>query len=144
MAQCSPSTSVVRVLRICIISLQALVLFLMLPTARELIRRPLWSRRAIPCMGRHPLAESSGNGAVFAISADGTGFTNLHVFTAILLSYPPPGNIDGAQPWGGLILSGNTLYGTTFGGGSWSNGTVFRLNTDGAGFTNLHSFTAGS
>ena len=42
----------------------------------------------------------------------------------------------------GLILSGNTLYGTTTGGGSSGNGTVFAINTDGTGFTTLHSFTA--
>ena len=40
----------------------------------------------------------------------------------------------------GLILSGNTLYGTARSGGSSGNGTVFALNTDGTGFTNLHSF----
>ena len=47
---------------------------------------------------------------------------------------------DGADPYAGLILSGNTLYGTTS-GGSWGDGTVFAINTDGIGFTNLHSFT---
>ena len=49
-------------------------------------------------------------------------------------------NSDGAYPWAGLILSGNTLYGTTAVGGS-GRGTVFAVNTDGTGFTNLHSFT---
>ena len=34
----------------------------------------------------------------------------------------------------GLILSGNTLYGTARGGSS-GNGTVFAVNTDGTGFT---------
>ena len=33
----------------------------------------------------------------------------------------------------GLILSGNTLYGTAYRGGSSGNGTVFAVNTDGAG-----------
>jgi uncharacterized repeat protein (TIGR03803 family) len=41
-----------------------------------------------------------------------------------------------------LILSGNTLYGTTLAGGSSANGTVFAVNTDGTSFTVLHSFTA--
>ena len=45
-------------------------------------------------------------------------------------------------PYGGLILSGNTLYGTAQYGGSSGNGTVFAVNTDGTGFTNLYSFTA--
>jgi uncharacterized repeat protein (TIGR03803 family) len=76
---------------------------------------------------------SSGNGTVFALNTDGTGFTNLWSFT---------GGSDGGYPWGGLVSSGNTLYGTAPKGGSWGNGTVFALNTDGTDFTNLYSFTA--
>src|SRR5665213_367316 len=87
---------------------------------------------------------SSGNGTVFAVNTDGTGFTNLHSFTA---TPPRPGpyvNGDGANPYAGLILSGNTLYGTAVQGGSSGYGTVFAVNTDGTGFTNLYSFTDGS
>jgi uncharacterized repeat protein (TIGR03803 family) len=43
-----------------------------------------------------------------------------------------------------LILSNNILYGTARFGGSSANGTIFKLNTDGSGFTILHSFTAAS
>jgi uncharacterized repeat protein (TIGR03803 family) len=82
----------------------------------------------------------SGLGAVFAISINGTGFTNLHAFTP--LSGPPWINSDGISPRAGLILSGHTLYGTTEGGGTSGNGTVFALNTDGTGFRTHHSFTA--
>jgi uncharacterized repeat protein (TIGR03803 family) len=84
---------------------------------------------------------SSGNGTVFALNSDGTGFTNLHSFTALDAATGTT-NSDGANPYAGLILSGNELYGTAQGGGIWGNGTVFRVNTDGTGFTNLHSFTA--
>jgi uncharacterized repeat protein (TIGR03803 family) len=77
---------------------------------------------------------TSGRGTVLALSADGTGLTNLHNFT---------GASDGAHPYSGLLLSGNTLYGTTAYGGSSSVGTVFKVNTDGTGFMNLHSFTGG-
>src|SRR5439155_26389071 len=77
---------------------------------------------------------SSGNGTVFAVNTDGTGFTNLHSFTGS----------DGADPESGLILSGNSLYGTTAYGGSLGYGTVFAVNTDGTGFTNLHSFNPSS
>jgi uncharacterized repeat protein (TIGR03803 family) len=73
-----------------------------------------------------------GQGTVFAVNTDGSGFTNLHDFA---------GASDGADPEAGLILSGNTLYGTAYFGGSGGYGTVFALNTDGTGFTNLHSFT---
>ena len=75
---------------------------------------------------------SSGEGTVFAVHTDGTGFRNLHTFTGVS---------DGVYPNGGLILSNNTLYGTAAHGGNWGAGTVFALNTDGTGFTNLHSFT---
>lgn len=84
---------------------------------------------------------SFGSGTVFALNTDGTGFTNLYNFTATSNSYPNTNN-DGAYPNGGLVLSGNTLYGTAYGGGSSGNGTVFAVNTNGTGFTILHTFSA--
>jgi uncharacterized repeat protein (TIGR03803 family) len=83
---------------------------------------------------------SSGNGTTYAINIDGTGFTNLHSFTALQRGT----NSDGSVPLAGLILSGNTLYGTAEWGGSSGFGTVFAVNTNGTGFTTLHSFTATS
>jgi len=81
---------------------------------------------------------SGGNGAVFAINVDGTGIRTLYSFTTV---NPNTGtNRDGAYPYG-LILSGNTLYGTTEQGGSGGNGTVFVVNTNGTSFRVLHSFT---
>jgi uncharacterized repeat protein (TIGR03803 family) len=56
---------------------------------------------------------------VFAVNTDGTGFTNLHSFT---------GGSDGANPLAALILSGNTLCGTTSAGGALGVGTVFSLS----------------
>lgn len=74
----------------------------------------------------------SGNGTVFAINTGGTGFRTLYDF-----AYS-----DGVGPIAGLTVSGNTLYGTTqFGGNLYSHGIVFSLNTDGTGFTVLHTFT---
>jgi uncharacterized repeat protein (TIGR03803 family) len=67
-------------------------------------------------------------------------FTVLYSFTAN--SGYPGYNNDGAGPGGGLTLSGNTLFGTAGLAGSGNNGTVFSLNTDGTGFTTLHSFTS--
>jgi len=68
-------------------------------------------------------------------------FTPLHSFTASHTNssgfYT---NSDGANPHAGLIVSGNTLYGMAEGGGSSGAGTLFAVNTDGTGFTNLHSF----
>ena len=84
----------------------------------------------------------SGNGMVFAITTNGTGFTNLYNFTAV--AGPDSTNRDGANPHAGLLLAGNTLFGTAYAGGSAGHGTVFAVNTDGTGFTNLHTFTAGA
>src|SRR5258707_3059860 len=74
-------------------------------------------------------------------------FTTLHSFTATSTnSSGVYTNSDGAYPFAGLITnsSGNILYGTTAYGGSSGNGTVFAVNTDGTGFTNLHNFMATS
>jgi uncharacterized repeat protein (TIGR03803 family) len=78
---------------------------------------------------------SWGYGTVFAINTNGMCFTNLYDFT---------GGSDGWNPVAGLILSGNTLYGTAQFGGTSGDGTVFAVNTDGTGFTTLYSFTNGS
>ncbi len=87
-------------------------------------------------------AGSSRNGTVFRLNTDGTGFTNLYNFTAVdPTSFT---NSDGASPMGGLIFSGDTLYGTAKFGGNSGYGTVFKINTDGSGFTNLYNFTGGS
>src|SRR5439155_5870236 len=76
---------------------------------------------------------SSGWGTVFAVKTSGSDFTTPHHFT---------GGSDGANPSAELILSNHTLYGTASAGGSSGAGTVFAVNTNGTGFTNLHSFTA--
>ena len=76
----------------------------------------------------------AGHGAVFALNTNGSGFTNLYSFT---------NGIDGGSPFAGLVLSGDTLYGTAIGGGNAGIGSVFTLNTNGSDFTNLYSFTNG-
>ena len=69
---------------------------------------------------------TTGNGTIFAVHTDGTGFTKLHNFTAHT-QYDGINN-DGSGPAGGLILAGNILYGTTRLGGTVGNGMVFALN----------------
>lgn len=86
---------------------------------------------------------SADNGTVFKVNTDGKNFALLHSFT--MTSSPGPAtNSDGAMPYAGLVLSRYTLYGTTRFGGAGGSGTVFKVNTDGTGFTTLHSFTAAS
>jgi uncharacterized repeat protein (TIGR03803 family) len=84
----------------------------------------------------------SGNGTVFKVNTDGTGFTALHSFTASSGSQQT--NSDGTGPEAGLVFLNNALYGTASYGGSSGNGTVFKVNMDGTGFSTLHSFTAAS
>ncbi len=75
-------------------------------------------------------------GTIFKIETNGTGFTLLHEFAG--------GVADGDRPYGSLILSGTTLYGMTYAGGGGSDwGTIFKIETSGAGFTLLHDFAGG-
>jgi uncharacterized repeat protein (TIGR03803 family) len=60
---------------------------------------------------------TNGNGTVFAVNTDGTGFTVLHTFNGS----------DGSGPASALMLSGNTLYGTTSSGGTNGAGTIFAI-----------------
>lgn len=72
-----------------------------------------------------------GTGALFKMNTDGTGYTNFYNFAALP-------NSDGQGP-GILVLSGNTLYGTTHEGGAQGHGTIFSVNTNGSGFTVLYT-----
>jgi uncharacterized repeat protein (TIGR03803 family) len=92
--------------------------------------------------GTAPSGGRFGSGTLFAVNTNGTGFTNLYTFTAT--SGSPPTNSDGANPRGSLIVSGSTLYGTAYNGGLFGSGTMFSMNTNGTGFTNLYTFTANS
>jgi len=70
----------------------------------------------------------NGCGVVFKLAPDGSGGyteSTLYSFSS---------SNDGAVPQGGLILEGaGNLYGTTAGGGSSGNGTVFKLAPNGSG-----------
>jgi uncharacterized repeat protein (TIGR03803 family) len=85
-----------------------------------------------------------GNGTIFTLNTNGTGYNLLYEFTPTLDSPAGYTNNDGANPEAGLILSGNTLYGTAFQGGMSDMGTVFAINEDGSGFRTLHNFSAPS
>ena len=84
---------------------------------------------------------AGNNGMVFKMNVDGSGFTNLHDFAAG--SGVSAGN--GEYPWySGVTLSGTNLYGMTDLGGASGNGVIFRMNTDGTSYTNLHEFADGA
>ena len=77
---------------------------------------------------------SSDDGTVFAIETNSGNYAILHKFS---------GGTGGANPEAGLVLSSNLLYGTTSGGGTTGAGSIFRMNTNGGSFTNIHSFGGG-
>jgi len=89
-------------------------------------------------------AATATDSLLFHVNTDGSGYENLYAFTANIFGYPYDfgTNSDGATPYGALVLSGDTLYGTASSGGLAGNGTVFKVGTNGGGFLVLHTFTA--
>ena len=79
-------------------------------------------------------------GCIFGITTNGAGLTNIYNFSATSANFPST-NSDGAYPLAGLVLSGDTLYGTANEGGTKGWGTLFAVNTNGTAFTNLHNFS---
>ncbi len=84
--------------------------------------------------------------ALLAGTNSATALASIYSFSPVYVfkypgSDPVYTNGDGAAPWCTLFLSGETLYGTAGGGGSWGGGTLFKLKTDGSGFTTLHTFS---
>ena len=77
-----------------------------------------------------------GYGVIFKMNIDGNNYTNLHNFAG--------GDNDGQSPYGSLTLSGSVLYGMTIGGGTGSVGVIFKMDTDGSDYTNLHNFAGGN
>jgi uncharacterized repeat protein (TIGR03803 family) len=77
---------------------------------------------------------SVGNGALFKINADGTGFAPLYIFGA---NY----NV-GANPQAKLAISNGTAYGTTLNGGFYNQGKLFEMKLDGSGYRGLVDFGA--
>jgi len=85
--------------------------------------------------GYRPYGIFPGIGVVFKVNTNGTGYAVIHIFTGP----------DGANPQATLAQgSDGALYGTSIDGGAFNEGTVFKLNTNSTAFTNLHSFGATS
>lgn len=84
---------------------------------------------------------TNGTGTVFKLSPGASAYSEsiLHSFI---------GSSDGANPDEGLVMdSSGNLYGTTYYGGTYGYGTVFKFTPDGAGGytkTTLYSFGAAS
>jgi uncharacterized repeat protein (TIGR03803 family) len=71
-------------------------------------------------------------GIIFKISKSGNGFQKLLNFD---------GTGKGSDPYGTLTLSGSTLYGMTYQGGTSNNGVIFKIDKDGSGFSKLRDCT---
>jgi uncharacterized repeat protein (TIGR03803 family) len=86
-------------------------------------------------------AENGGNGqgCLFQIGPDSSSFKVIHYFTAPPLNSDT--NFDGGVPECSLVASAGYLYGTAAYGGTNGNGTVYKIQTSGNGFVNLHSFS---
>ncbi len=76
-----------------------------------------------------------GCGVVFKMSTDGSGYQEFRVFGPNFSK-----QVNGATPIGGLLIDGDTMYGTTEGGGDNGSGVIYKLSTDGSGFQALHQF----
>jgi uncharacterized repeat protein (TIGR03803 family) len=76
---------------------------------------------------------TNGAGNVFKISPN-SAFTNLY-------SFPRGSDTDGENPYGAMVqASDGYLYGTAYGGGANSAGSIFKISTNGI-LTTLHVFS---
>jgi uncharacterized repeat protein (TIGR03803 family) len=81
---------------------------------------------------------TNGDGVIFKVSTNGSGYAVMKTFT---YSYDYK---DGHMPVASMIVTNGVLYGTTQMGGTNSYGTIFRISTDGTGYTILHHFGKGN
>ncbi len=75
----------------------------------------------------------AGDGTVFRLNKDGTGYAVMHSFSS--------GDGDPKAPQSGLLkASDGFLYGQAWSGGPNASGGLFKIGQDGSGYTNLHQF----
>ncbi len=89
--------------------------------------------------GGGPSGCGAGCGTVYKMTGSGDQWTET-------LLYAFAGGSDGEQPYGGVIFdNAGNLYGTTYSGGQYGNGTVFELTASNGGWTKtiLYQFTGG-
>lgn len=74
----------------------------------------------------------AGNGIIYSINQNGTGFTKLHEFN----------DLEGYSPQGKLLeASDGKLYGTCYYGGPSNTGCIYRLDKNGANFQVVYPFS---
>ena len=85
--------------------------------------------------GMTVLGGTNDLGVIFKIKTDGTGYAKLLDFV---------GTSNGSNPYGSLITDGTFLYGMTYYGGINGLGVVFKIMTDGTGYSKLLDFAGTS
>ena len=74
------------------------------------------------------------HGILYRVQADGSGFTVVRSFNA--------SGYDGSRPIAAPLQGADgALYGTTYDGGRYNVGAVFKMAADGSGCTVLHDFS---
>lgn len=82
----------------------------------------------------------SGQGTIYRVAPDGSGFAVLHSFDPIDSNLA---NAGGARPRAGLLVGNDgRLYGATQLGGPNGKGVLYRVEADGSAFTVLYAFPA--
>ncbi len=107
------------------------------PDGANPLGRPLAAGGAL--YGTATFGGTNGNGVVYSIGTNGTGFFALHAFSRQGVANT---NADGINPTGGLALLGDTLFGATFSGGAKGSGTIFAIRTNGTNFRVIHTFSS--
>ncbi len=77
----------------------------------------------------------SNKGVIYKVDTNGGHYTVLHHFTGV--------GSDGHAPRAAPTVLGAMLYGTTEYGGLHNLGTLYKICTNGTGFTTLHSLAGG-
>ena len=82
---------------------------------------------------------TASSGSIFKIRTNGSSYSVIKSFSAVNINTST--NVDGSYPMDGVVIYGNTLYGTTYNGGFGSRGTVFSVTTNGTSYTVLNHFS---
>ena len=75
-------------------------------------------------------------GVLYSIDLNGSNYTVVHEFVEDI-NFERPG---GAFP-NGIVADGTTIYGVTNEGGAEDVGAIYKINTNGSGFSVIHDFS---
>ena len=76
-----------------------------------------------------------GDGVIFKIDTSGNNFSVLHSLDGVN---------EGGDGFGGVVISGTTLYGVARDHGANNYGTIFKIDTDGMNYSVIYIFGSGT